>query len=243
MFAGLKTLLRLNGPLIALLGLALLMGYENLGKELPRYGLMLYTIPIWAGIGTLILQITAEKPVAINPQPPTAQSHAQDRQRLLKAAGFVSALFLLHLVFLNDQPSLLDSGFAYSLFAAAVIISYAILLLNSMERAQPGTLKQKATLLAPWDYPALLAAGLLMTLLYPLDPNQTPVLDGLLALCITFCAGVLYAEHRGVYQPRPPAEPAEPAKPAESPELPEKPSEPPPPDSPTNAPAEKERPS
>ena len=240
MFAGLKNLLRLNGPLIALLGLALLMGYENLGKELPPYGLILYTIPIWAGIGALILQLTAEKPVVINPRPPTAESHAQDRQRLLQAAGFVSALFLLRLIFLGSQPSWIESGFAYSLFAAAVIISYGILLLNSMERAQPGTLKKKAALLAPWDYPALLAAGLLMTLLYPIDGANAPILDGLLALCITFCAGALYAEHRGLYQARPPAEPA---KPAETPELPAPPSEPPPPDKPAAAPAEKERPS
>lgn len=220
MFQGLKNLLRLNGPLIALLGLALLMGYENLGRELPRYGLMLYIIPIWAGLGTLIFQLTAEQPVAIQPLPPTAASHAKDRRRLLHAAGFVSALFLLRWISDFDPNPHLDSGFAYSLFAAAVLASYAVLLLNSMERAQPGTLKAKAALLAAWDYPALLTAGLLLPLFYPIDPSQTPILDALLAICITFCAGVLYAEHRGLYQPGPPAEtppPPETAAPARTP--------------------------
>ena len=223
----LKTLLRLNGPFIALLGIALLAGYENLGKDLPRYALPLYLIPIWAGLGNLILYLNSEKPVEIRPQQPTAESHDRDRQRLLQAAGFVSALFLLRLLFLKAQPSWLESGESYLLFAAIISLCYGILLLNSMERAQPGILKKKAAGLAPWDYPALLTAGLVMTLSYPLDPEQPAILllDALLAACITLGAGMLYAEHRGIYGPRPapPAAPEKepnPARPYETPEEP-----------------------
>ena len=221
MITPLKTLLRLNGPMIALIGLALLMGYENTGKEANQLVLFLYCIPIWAGLGNLMLYLRSDGPVAINPLPTTAARHFQERQRLFMAAGAVTAVFLLRWISGNDLfGSLLVSGGSYATFALIISGAYAVLLLNSMERAQPGILKQKAAALAPWDYPALLTAGLLMTLLYPLEPKYA-VLDGLLAACLVACAGALYAEHKHLYRAAPPAEP----KPTEetsrpSPELP-----------------------
>ena len=188
-------LLRVHGPMLALVGIMLLAGYYDGNRELGRFGFQLHLIPIGAAMAAIILNLHRKQPVPCSPEKPTAAGSRQAWRQLAGLLAALTAALLLRWSRDGEPPFALD----YCLLTLTVGAAYGLLFLNNLQRRIPGLFKAAGGKMARADYPALLAGCLAVTLFYPTaDPWEI-----LLAASIILYAAILYAEHRLRYGSEP----------------------------------------